>query len=239
MENSLVIIKGQNVMTDSLTVAEHFKKQHKHVMEKIESILRDDEKDRSNFRPISYQDSYDREQKKYLMDRRSFSILCMSFTGKKALEWKHRFFDAFEAMEKALLQKHIQQKDAVWLAQRTAGKITLLEKTDTIKEFVDYAISQGSSNASRYYANIAKMQNQALFLLEQKFKNLRDILDLNQLATVNSADAIVKRAITEGMTKGLHYKEIYQLAKSRIETFADLRGKTFIPVTQTLRLAQA
>jgi len=42
----------------------------------------------------------------------------MSIAGKKSLEWKHRFFDAFEALEKALLQKHIQEKDAVWIAQR-------------------------------------------------------------------------------------------------------------------------
>jgi len=118
MQNSLVIIDGKKVVTDSLTVADKFEKQHKDVIKKIENVIKNDEEDRLIFAPIFYQDSYGRDQKKYLMDRKSFSILCMSISGKKSLEWKHRFFDAFEALEKALLQKHIQEKDAVWIAQR-------------------------------------------------------------------------------------------------------------------------
>jgi len=79
----------------------------------------------------------------------------------------------------------------------------------------------------------------ALFLLEQKFKNLRDVLDLNQLATVTTADAIVAKAIKEGMTSRLNYKDIYQLAKSRVETLAELRGKTLIPATQQIGYQRA
>jgi len=239
MESSLVIIDGKKVVTDSLTVADKFEKQHKDVLKKIKNIIRDDEKGRLNFAPSSYVNSQNKDQRKYLMDRKSFSILCMSFTGEKALDWKIKFFDAFERMESALLQILSQNKHQTWIAQRQAGKLIHHEKTDTIKEFVEYAKAQGSGNAEMYYQNIAKMENQALFILEQKFKSLRNILDLNQLATVSSADAIAARAIEEGMKANLHYKEIYQLAKKRVETFAELRGKTFIPVTQTLRLVQA
>ncbi len=103
----------------------------------------------------------------------------MSFSGKKALAWKIRFYDAFEAMEKVLLQQATQKQSAEWIAQRAAGKITRLEETDTIQQFVEYATAQGSTSANRYYCNISKMQNKALFILEQKFPNLREILDLN------------------------------------------------------------
>ena len=239
MQNSLVIIDGKKVVTDSLTVADKFEKQHKDVIKKIENVIKNDAEDRLTFAPISYQDSYGRDQKKYLMDRKSFSILCMSISGKKALDWKIKFFDAFEKMESALHQILSQKKESNWIAQRQSGKLIHHEKTDTIKDFVEYAKAQGSINAETYYMSVARMENQALFILEQKFKNLRDILDLNQLATVSSADAIASRAIDEGMKTGLHYKEIYKLAKKRVETFAELRGRSFIPVTQTLRLAQA
>lgn len=235
MSKDLVEIKGKAVVTDSLTVAENFKKRHTHVIEKIENIMKDDEEGRTIFRLSEYKDSTGRTLKKYIMDRRSFSILCMSFTGKKALKWKNRFYDAFEAMEKALIQMSVQKQSDNWIAQRNAGKLTRREETDTIQEFVAYAMDQGSKSAHRYYCNITKMENKALFLLEQKFKNLRDILDLNQLATITTADAVVSKAIREGMNDGLFYKDIYQLAKRRVETLADIRGKTFIPANQLNR----
>jgi Rha family phage regulatory protein len=232
MSKELVEIKGKAVVTDSLTVAENFGKRHDDVLKKIKNIMLDDEEDRLNFAEMSYPDSYGREQKKYIMDRRSFSILCMSFTGKKALRWKNRFYDAFEAMEKALVQMSVQKQSDSWVAQRQAGKLIRREQTDTIQKFVEYATGQGSTQANRYYCNITKMENQALFLLEQRFQNLLEILDLNQLGLVRTADSIVKKALQDGMTDGLFYKDIYKLAKHRIETLADIHGKTYIPASQ-------
>jgi Rha family phage regulatory protein len=236
MQTNLVTTNKQGVVTDSLTVAEKFGKRHKDVLKKIENILRDDEDTRLNFAPSEYKDPTGRSLKKYIMDRKSFSILCMSFSGKKALNWKIKFYDAFEAMEKALLQQAIQQNDFTWISQRQAGKIIHREKTDVIKDFIEYAIKQGGSvnGCKNYYSNIARMENNALFILEQKFKNLRDILNLNQLATITSADGIARKAIKEGMAANLHYKEIYQLARNRVAAFAELHGKTFIPATQEI-----
>lgn len=228
----LVGIKGKAVVTDSLTVAENFGKRHDRVLRKIENLISEDEDNRLNFGVVEYQDKKGEMRKSYIMDRRSFSILCMGFTGKKALKWKNRFYDAFEAMEKALIQMSVQRQSDSWVTQRQAGKLIRREQTDTIQEFVEYATGQGSTQAHRYYCNITKMENQALFLLEQKFKNLRDILDLNQLGLVRTADSIVKKALKDGMSDGLHYKDIYRLAKSRVETLAEIHGKTFIPASQ-------
>ena len=36
----------------------------------------------------------------YIMNRDGFSLLVMGFTGKKALEWKVKYIQAFNAMEK-------------------------------------------------------------------------------------------------------------------------------------------
>ena len=38
----------------------------------------------------------------YLMNRDGFSLLVMGFTGKRALEWKLRYIDAFNRMEEEL-----------------------------------------------------------------------------------------------------------------------------------------
>ena len=76
------------------------------------------------------------------------------------------------------------------------------------------------------------MENKALFLLEQKFPNLRDALDLHQLAVIRQADEIVVKALNDGMDRELHYRDIYQLAKKRVEMFAEIRGQTLIPSLQ-------
>lgn len=131
----------------------------------------------------------------------------------------------FSRQKKALLQRYNVQ----YIEARDAGKISRNIETDRIQEFVRYATDQGSKNAERYYANISKMENRALFFLEQKFKNLRDILDVHQLTTIKVADEIVIKALGDGMNQNLPYKKVYELAKERIENFAELRGKTIVP----------
>jgi Rha family phage regulatory protein len=233
---NLVHIKRKRVVTDSLTVAEKFEKRHDRVLRKIENTIKEDEDNRLIFGAVEYKDKKGEMRKKYLMDRRSFSILCMSFTGKKALKWKNRFYDAFESMEQALLQKSVQGRDAAWVAQRQAGKLTRKEETDTIQAFVEYAMAQGSCNAEKYFCNLSKMKNRALFILEHQFDNLREILDLNQLAIVSVADGVVARALADGMRANLHYKDIYRLARKRVETLADIRGRTAIPASRAAKM---
>jgi len=143
--------------------------------------------------------------------------------------FKRKLVTEFSKTRKLLSNLIAQKQNAQWLDQRKAGIPVRHIETDAIKRLVDYAISQGSQNAARYYANISTMQNKALFYMEQKFKNIRDILNLEQLSTVVSADKIVTKAIEDGLNRGLHYKEIYKLAKDRIETFAEIHGKTLIP----------
>ena len=122
-----------------------------------------------------------------------------------------------------------------WLEKRNLGKIERKNAMDTIKEFVSYSLAQGSKNAHRYYINITEMENKELLsldLLGQKFPNLRDSLDGFALDALKMADHAVARALSEGMGKGMHYKEIYGLAKERVRMLAFAIGK--IPVHSVL-----
>ncbi|GAG26946.1 unnamed protein product, partial [marine sediment metagenome] len=100
------------------------------------------------------------------------------------------------------------------------------QKTDIIKMFVDYATNQGSKSATMYYSNLARMENKALFFIEQKYKNLRDILTIKQLMQACTADDVIEKALIDGMNDGLPYADIFQLAKSRIAAFAQIIGKS-------------
>lgn len=134
----------------------------------------------------------------------------------------------FFRQRKLLAKLLVQKQNAEWLEKRASGKIERRIETDTIQKFVEYAKAQGSQNAEKYYMVISKMENQTLFHLDfvqQKFPNLRDVVDGFALDSLKMADHAVSRAINEGMTENLPYKDIYKLAKQRVETFASVIGK--------------
>ncbi|MBF0401933.1 MAG: hypothetical protein HQL90_14350, partial [Magnetococcales bacterium] len=94
-------------------------------------------------------------------------------------------------------------------------------------------------SAERYYINITTMEYQALFFLEQTLPdNFRDTLTMFQNANLATAERIAQKAIREGIEKQMPYKEIYQVAKQRVVTFATLVGKTK-PGEDSLRLTAA
>lgn len=104
---ALVKVENNQIVTDSRSVAEHFGKQHYHVIRDIENLVNKTEgKDASKigwmFQETTVPDSYGRQQKAYLMNRDGFSLLVMGFTGAKALEWKLKYIEAFNAMERKL-----------------------------------------------------------------------------------------------------------------------------------------
>ena len=108
LENSeqLVRIENKQIVTDSRSVAEHFGKAHKHVLETITKLVSGDwPKIGPMFFETTMPDSYGRQQKAYLMNRDGFSLLVMGFTGKKALEWKLKYIEAFNNMEEELTNK--------------------------------------------------------------------------------------------------------------------------------------
>jgi phage regulator Rha-like protein len=168
-----------------------------------------------------------------MLDEEQVTVLItLMRNSETTVPFKFKLGHEFYRMKSELIRISSQTQNAQWLETRKAGKETRRIVTDTIERFIDYATGQGSKNAVRYYANISKMENQALFLLEQKYKNLRDALDIHQLSTVKSADMIVMKALADGMERKMPYKDIYKYAKSQVESFAELIGKTLIPSSQ-------
>lgn len=104
--NELVTMYNHQLVTDSRQVAEHFGKDHRHVTRDIETLLGGMPKI-GHTQQMFYKSTYRNEQngqeyKMYYMNRDGFSFLVMGFTGQKALEWKLKFLEAFNAMEKAI-----------------------------------------------------------------------------------------------------------------------------------------
>ncbi|MGL4638394.1 MAG: Rha family transcriptional regulator [Shewanella sp.] len=102
--NELITVVNGNPVVTSKQVADHFGKIHRNVMRDIVSEL----KTAGNFGLLNFeQSSYTSDQNKtlpcYVMTRDGFSLLAMRFTGEKAQQWKIKYIEAFNAMERELL----------------------------------------------------------------------------------------------------------------------------------------
>lgn len=105
--NDLISVTVENgqVVVSSRDVAEKFEKQHKDVLETIRFMTAENSALLSMFFLSEYTTVQNKKLPMYLMNRDGFSLLCMGFTGAKALEWKLKYIDAFNKMEKALTEQ--------------------------------------------------------------------------------------------------------------------------------------
>ncbi|MCI7540892.1 MAG: phage regulatory protein/antirepressor Ant [Veillonellaceae bacterium] len=104
--SDLVTIDGQQVVTSSRNVAEHFEKRHADVLETIEKLKTENSVLTKMFFETTYKvDGNNKSYKEYLMNRDGFSLLVMGFTGAKALGWKLKYIEAFNAMEAKLADR--------------------------------------------------------------------------------------------------------------------------------------
>lgn len=105
---SAVSVIGDQVKTTSLKVAEFFGRQHKNVIQKIESLDCSDEFASANFSAHVEKiqaGAVRRESKYYEMTKDGFMFLVMGFTGKAAAQIKEAYINAFNKMALALQNK--------------------------------------------------------------------------------------------------------------------------------------
>lgn len=136
-----LVFKGQNdqVLTNSLLVAEKFWKRHADVIRSIDNILNTEDellnaKMRLAFVSTTYEDSTGKSNPAYIMNQKGFSILVMGWNGIKALKFKNEFYDAFEAMERSLKEIKTPQTYAEAL-RRLADEVEA-------KEQIQYQLEQ-------------------------------------------------------------------------------------------------
>lgn len=111
----------------------------------------------------------------------------------------------------------LPKQSLYWQQTRLAAKENRLLETDSIKEFVAYAKSQGSQHADRYYCSFTKMANKAAGITSG-----RDEASIQQLNSLALIEHIITEVIQGSIRQEKPYKEIYLDCKERIQRFVEI-----------------
>lgn len=121
-----VTIENGRAVTTSMAVALYFKKLHKNVIQKIESLDCSPEFTRLNFQPSEYIDPTGRTLPAYQITKDGFVFLVMGFTGKKAAAFKEAYIAEFNRMEATLHSQAIPAPAEPSPAERDAYNVQCL-----------------------------------------------------------------------------------------------------------------
>ena len=165
----------------------------------------------------------------WLNEEQTIFVCSLMRNSERVVDFKERLASDFVKMKSFITDLKERQQQPDWIETRKTGKVSRRQATDTIDSFIEYATNQGSKSPDKYFTNISKMENAALFILTCKFKNVRDVLDGQQLQTIAVCDQIVAKALRDGMKEGMFYKDIFQEAKKEVLKFVELIGASTVP----------
>lgn len=210
--DELVYLERDEAVCSSLDVSRSFGKRHDNVLRSIGGLLENEETQKM-FKKLNYVDSQNKQKyPMYLMNRDGFSLLVMGFTGKKALDWKLKYINAFNQMEKIIRERQSQS----WIESRSVGKLSRKAETDVLKQLVEYAKQQGSEHADMLYMTYSKLANKTAGVTD------RETATTQQLMNLSFVENIILNMVQDGIQQELPYKEIYRNVKDRLSVVGRL-----------------
>ncbi len=188
----LTISEQGTPVASSLDVAKVFGKEHFNVLQSIEKLLEDVPEDFNalNFQGVEYTDAKGEKRPMYNLTRDAFTLLAMGFTGKKAMKFKIAYIEAFNAMEKALLeqsqkrskkkQDHKEVEDNLPLSSVFSRPIQLTqyekEGIQGIIDFMAFLNNASPDSIKEYLFNTMGVPSYEKFF----YQDIRDILNILQ-----------------------------------------------------------
>lgn len=224
--NELVIMKDQQAVTTSLQVAESFERSHDNVLKAIYRL----EKDVVNFNEMFSEgtepDSYGRDRRTYFMNRDGFTLLAMGFTGKKALDFKLKYIEAFNKMEEAIKETHAQLPTDPMEVLRLVFNATenTNKKVDRIDSDVDYLKNNQRLDPTEY-AYISKRISRKVY----------EYIDMHGLALSAPQRSKLYKDINRGINEVTGVKTRSQLRQKDFEK-ADEFISNWQPSTATVQI---
>lgn len=121
----LICVSGDQITTDSKTLAKKFGKQHSVVLRAYDNLLCSDKFSQCNFAPSEFIDKRGKSQRVISMTKNGFVMLAMGFTGKEAVKFKEDYITAFDAMMDKLINrdKNLWQQMQTLISKEVESKV--------------------------------------------------------------------------------------------------------------------
>lgn len=192
--------ENDQLLVTSLQVAKDFSKEHKSVLRSIENLAAQNCATKNLF----YETDYENRGKKYpmyLMTRDGFTLLAMGFTGKDALEWKMKYIQAFNEMERKLNDPMFLVKKSMKYLEEKCN--ALLEENQEMKPKAEFFDQVASSKTAIQMAEVAKVLNYPGYGRNRLFEFLRNkkVLMTNNIPYQKYVDCGYFRVIEQKYTK--------------------------------------
>ena len=171
MENLITKTEDGKLVVSSRRVADDFKKRHSDVIEKIQQLIKAEKSVMSMFIESSYKAGTGKNYKEYLLTRDGFSLLVMGFNGREALEWKLKYIEAFNKMEKQLKELQTPKLPQTYLEALKALVKSEEEKEKVKKELEEqnsFVNKISESNGSMLVREVAKLASKGNITIGEK-----------------------------------------------------------------------
>lgn len=201
--NELVFVLNDEILVNSKEIANNFSKRHDNVLRDIENIKKDVLNFEEMFHKGETEDSYGRSQPCYFMNRDGFTLLAMGFNGKQALEWKIKYINAFNQMEKQLKSATPQLTGEELMAKALIEAKSVLERQNKqiieMKPKAIFADAVATSDTSILIGDLAKLIKQNGTDIGQKrlFERMRN--DGYLIKTGASKNMPTQKAMEKGL----------------------------------------
>lgn len=221
--DNLVILKGNDVFTDSWVIAEGTGNSHR----AIKSIVNKYSDDFKEFGKLSYHSKWfgNKKQKKVFSDnskgvsreKTKIEVILLNEPQATLLITYLRNTEQVRRFKKNLVFEFYRMRDFIrekqtpaWQESRQLGKKTRKKETDAIQRLVEYATAQGSSHPGRLYTNYTRLTNQTAGV------SSREAATEIQLSVITVTESIIAQTIDSGIEENKPYKEIYQNCKKKL-----------------------
>lgn len=222
-----LVFKGQNsqALTSSLLVAEKFGKEHSDVLKAIDALVSKmpENQCKGYFDNTSVEVSQPNGGVRYsrvvVMNRDGFTLLVMGFTGKKALQFKLDYIEAFNKMEAAIKEGQKKLSGAEYLLQQAQLMVEQERRLSTL---------EGRMNA----LDKEREENGRLLLAVQvSQEKLPEISTRDKIRQIVNRYAIAQNISQQDVWHKI-YDQLYYLYHISVKAYKKEKRETYLDVAE-------
>ncbi|MEC2561910.1 Rha family transcriptional regulator, partial [Bacillus thuringiensis] len=120
-KNKLVFESNGKIVTDSLTIASMFGKEHNNVLKDVRKQIdyAGQEFGQVNFHQSTYINTQNKRMPKYDLTEEAFALVAMSYNTKEAVQMKIKFIEEFKRMKQHIQNQQQLPKDPMSILKLT------------------------------------------------------------------------------------------------------------------------